>query len=238
MGTTSAPCAVGQRGHARVQIGGVPGGADQRGARSDTAAAERERAADALDTQPLRHGGGGERRRGGTPGHQVADLAGRQRPPLGRGVVRRRHRGAARGDGRGAGHDLDVVDQRQAPGGDVVDLVGLPAPAARFLTGDELGRLLGLQVEQVANQPAGGLRAGDEIGAGGDRAPADGHRLGGAPHLDALGRQVARQPLGPATGRARAPARTRAPRPSAPRSRRCAGTPGSRAPDARGCGRR
>ena len=57
--------------------------------------------------------------------------------------------------------------------------------------------LLRLQVEQVADQPARGLRVGDQIGAGGDRASADGHRLGGAPHLDALGRQVAGQPLGP-----------------------------------------
>ena len=183
----------GQRRQTCRQVGGIAGRAHERGADRIGASVERERAAHAVHAQAVRDRVGGESDRSRTPRHEIPHLGGGQGPRRGRGGVGRRHGRGRGGDRRRTGHHLHVVDERQAPAGDVVDLIGLTALPPLFLPRDELGRLRRGEIQQIAHQPAGRLRVGHDVGTCGNRARADGERPVGAAHLDALRGEVAGQ---------------------------------------------
>ena len=111
-------------------------------------------------------------------------------------VVTGPHGSALHRDGRGTRRQLHVEQHRQIPRGDVVDLIVQPHLAPIFLSLDELRRLLRSWIQQVADQPTGRLRVGDEVGAGRQRARSELHRLVGAAHLDPLRREIPGQPIG------------------------------------------
>ena len=155
-----------ERGELRVEIRRVLRIADERGADRITAAVVRERAADAANANALAHGVRRQGRGGGAPRHQVADLRRGERTRRERRVVLRRHGARLHGDRRRARDQLHVEQHRQVPRRDVVDLIVQAHLAALFLLLDELGGLLRLGIEQVADHARGRLRVRDEVGAG------------------------------------------------------------------------
>ena len=92
-------------------------------------------------------------------------------------------------------HHLDVEGRREAPCGHVVDLVGQALLAAPVLLLDEGLGLRHVGVEEVAQQAAGWLRRRDEERADRQRASGDRDGLFGAPDLEALAYQEARQAI-------------------------------------------
>ncbi len=186
--------ARGDSAQPRRELRSVVRDTEQRGADLEPASLEGESLAGGAGGEP-----GAERfvhRRGGrrAPGHQVADA--RRGELGGAGLGLGRHRRRANREGSARGRELDVEQVRQAPGGDVVDLVGEVLAPPAILLGEEgrIDRRIGF--EQVADETAGRLRRVDQEGSGGELAPAELHRFGRLPHPDALGREQPRQPLG------------------------------------------
>ena len=89
---------------------------------------------------------------GAAPRQQIADRGRRQRRRRRR--ARQAHRRRLRLRRGRARHHLDVEGKRQAPGGDVVDLVAEPLLPPAILLGHERIRLRDVGLQQVAHQPA------------------------------------------------------------------------------------
>ena len=119
---------------------------------------------------------GDGRGRGAAPGQQIADSRLRQRAVV--APAPSRASTGVRADRLvfdvigSTTDDLDVEDERQAPRGDVVDLVAEPHPAAPILFLDERFVLRRMGIEQVPQQASGRLRVRDQVGAGWNRTRA------------------------------------------------------------------
>ena len=146
------------------------------------------------------------RGRRGTPGNQVGHLRLRKRCGSALGglqaeACRRdgaRARVGAGAPGRGQnGHTLHVERSGQAPGRDVVDLIGEAHLAPPVLLLDEGLVHRGLGLEEVAHHAGRGLDRGYDVGSRRQGARACLQRLEGTPHLDAVGDEDIGEPRGP-----------------------------------------
>ncbi len=186
----------GECSEALMQIRTIVGGADERRADRKLTAGERERAADTAQANTLLQRLDGQGGCGAAPWDQVSDFALGKRACRGRGVERHWHGRGLHRDGRRARHELDVVDVRQIPCRDVVDLIRLSSRAPLLLPLDEVLRLLRFRIEQVADQPTGRLRVRDEVAARRHVAIPHFEALLGAAYFDALRGNGTRQPVG------------------------------------------
>ena len=133
-------------------------------------------------------------RRVAAPRQQVGHLGRRQGGRHSRGGRADRRRGGRQR--LRARDDLDVEQRRQAPAGDVIDLIAEPLLATAILLLHERFRLGDVRVEQVAHETARRLGRRDQIGPRRHVARADLECLAGHPHVNPLPGKVAREAAG------------------------------------------